>query len=1466
MLMILPQIKTMALAPFTTLLGLFLEEKGGTFDNLGSSSFHRTVIDAVNLIFLVFFYLVLALTICYKEQNQRSYRRNWFFFIVTVCTTLVSIAYLSTGSWYYLLSSSEKVKKLIWQIYVFRGVVWLSLAVSLNVQRSRRVIKVLVCTWWTSFFVLSSVLDAELLIREQIHVSDVVQWPITGLLFVCAVKVMMLRHDSSLSESLLVPQPHRVKLSFLSSLIFTWLNPLLKLGYSKPLSLEDIPCLFSEDEANLAYKKFSNEWDTLMIKDAKNKQKNLVIRVLVKVYLKEMIFDGVLALTRTITVVVSPLLLYAFIRYSDDSSTDTTEHDLYRGLFWLGCLVVVKVVESLSQRQWSFHSKKSGMRIRSALMVAIFHKQMKLSTVAKKLHSTGEIVNYIMVDAYRMGEIAWYFHSSWNCVLQLFLSLGILIGVVGLGALPALVPLVICGVFNIPFAKRLRECKAESMSAQDKRLRSTSEILCSMKIIKLQSWEEHFLKLINSLRDNEFKWLRDAQHNVANCTALFWLSPTIISSMAFWGCSFFRSAPLDAVTMFTIIATLAVMGEPVVQLPMVFSSMIQAMVSFDRINKFLLDDEVDVTDSVGSSIFTSQENSVKLQAGNFSWDSESPTLTLRDLSLEVRPGEKVAICGPVGAGKSSLLYAILGEMPKISGRVDVFGSIAYVSQSAWIQSGTIRDNICYGKPMDKNMYEKAINACALGKDIMNFSHGDLTEIGQRGINLSGGQKQRLQLARAVYSDADIYLLDDPFSAVDAHTAAALFKNCVMGALKNKIVILVTHQVEFLSQVDKVLVLKDGQVTQCGSYEDLLMTGTTFEKLVNAHKRAVTQLGPSSIAPELDKAAIERPMVFSNTCDDNKDTPTKLLPQQLTEEEEKEVGNVGYTPYLDYISTSKGLTVLILSVISQIGFVALQAASRYWLAYAVQIPELSMGKLIGVYAGLSFLSIIFVHLRSLFTVQLGLKASKAFFESFMNSIFRAPILFFDSTPVGRILTRASSDFSILDFEIPFGISYVSSVAIEVTGIILVMALVTWQVLIVGVFTLVASKYFQIQYQASAREIIRINGTTKAPIMNYAAEASQGMITIRAFKKVDQFFDNYLKLVDTDAKLFFYSNTAMEWLILRIEALQNMTLFTAAFLFIILPKGSVPPGFVGLSLSYALSLKGIYAFMIQWYCNISNYIVSVERIKQFMNIEPEPQTVVEDNRPPSSWPSKGRVELQDLKIKYQQSAPLVLKGITCVFKEGTRVGIVGRTGSGKTTLISALFRLVEPHSGTICIDGVNICRIGLKDLRTKLSVIPQEPTLFRGCIRSNMDPLGLYSDAQIWEALEKCQLRLTVSSLQNQLDSLVGDEGENWSMGQRQLFCLGRVLLRRNKILVLDEATASIDSETDAVLQKIIREEFCECTVITVAHRVPTVTDSDMVMVLSNGEVVEYDEPSKLMQCNSAFSNLVAEYWSSLHCKG
>nr|XP_043631930.1 ABC transporter C family member 8-like [Erigeron canadensis] len=1433
----------------------------------------RNMLDAFNIVLVVIFYLLLLL--CYvrnKNQNTgRSTRKSDYISVaVAFCCFLTSLAYLVTGLWE-ATDITHQFNFKEWWVVIVRALIWASLMVSLLIERFGSV-KFLASVWWIVFFGLNSFLNVKNLVEKCTVVNLVyIEWANSFLLLLCALrnlKHFCTKHtqNHTLSEPLLVNETlngnarHLQEPSFISKLTFSWVNPLLALGYKKTLVLQDIPSVASVDQASIAHKKFTNEWNLLI--NASTNNSNLVPKVLAKVYFWEMVISGVLVFLRTIAVVASPVLLYAFVKY-----TNSDTKDLHQGLVLVGCLIVVKVVESLSHRQFFFSAKRTGMRMRSALMVAVYEKQLKLSSLGRKRHSTGEIVNYIAVDSYRMGEFPMWFHVGWSSFLQLFLAIGVLFFIVGLGVLPGLVPLCICGMLNFPFGKAIQKCQLEFMIAQDKRLRSTSEILNNMKVIKLQSWEEKFQRIVESCRETEFHWLHEVQFKKVYSTILYWTSPTLVSSAILFGCVFLSSAPLDAATIFTILATLRTMSEPVRFFPDALSALIQVKVSLDRINSILVDDELQ-DNSIKDQELEKSHGSISIQNGNFAWDPESPTPTLKNVNLEVKYGHKVAVCGSVGAGKSSLLYAILGEISKTSGTVGISGTIAYVSQTSWIQSGTIQDNILYGKPMERTKYEKAIMACALDKDIETFNYGDLTEIGQRGLNLSGGQKQRIQLARAVYSDADIYLLDDPFSAVDVHTAATLFNDCVMTCLKGKTVILVTHQVEFLPLVDDILVIKDGQIIQSGSYEDLLMAGAAFEQLVNAHKDAITGLEPSSHEnpSRLHKQVnMHQSVKDKNISSISKEDNVKISGVQLTEEEEKEIGNVGWKSFLDYVMVSQGTWHFSLTLLATFGFVGLQAAASYWLAFGIQIPEITTTLLISVYTLAAATSIFFVYLRSVSVTLLGLKASKSFFNKFTASIFSAPMLFFDSTPVGRILTRASSDLNVIDFDIPFSFAFVVAGSVEVLGTIGVMASVTWQVLIVVVLATVATKYAQGYYQPTARELMRINGTTKAPVMNYTSETSLGVATIRAFKMQDRFFKNYLKLVDTDASTFIFSNATLEWLILRTEAFSNLILFTAGFLLVLIPKGFVSPGMVGLSLSYALVLTTAQVFFIRWYCSLANYIVSVERVKQFMHLQTEPPSIVENNRPPSSWPSKGRIEFEELKLRYRPNAPLVLKGITCTFKEGTRVGIVGRTGSGKTTLITALFRLVEPDSGRIFIDGIDICHIGLKDLRMKLSVIPQEPTLFRGSIRTNMDPLGIYSDDDIWKALEKCQLKSTIASLPKLLNSSVSDEGDNWSAGQRQLFCLGRVLLRKNKILVLDEATASIDSTTDATLQRIIREEFSSCTVITVAHRVPTVIDSDKVMVLSYGEMVEYDETSKLMETDSFFSKLVAEYWSSCERK-
>ncbi|KAK1575542.1 hypothetical protein Q3G72_006373 [Acer saccharum] len=1054
--------------------------------------------------------------------------------------------------------------------------------------------------------------------------------------------------------------------NILSRLTFSWINSLLRLGYAKPLILEDIPTLLSDDEARSAYKTFSSKWEFLHRGDGKlNNPKNLLLKALFRVHWKEMIFVGVCALFRTFAVVVSPLLLYAIVQYTSNEHKNRSE-----GLLLVGWLVIVKFIESFSQRHWFFNSRRLGMRMRSALIMAIYRKQLKLSSLARRRHSTGEIVNYIAVDAYRMAEALYWFHLEWSLVVQLFLAIGVLFKVVGLSAFPGLVFVLITGFLNVPFARIYNKCQILYKVAQDERLRATSEVLNNMKIIKLQSWEEKFKNVIDLLRENEHKLLAKTQINKSSANVLYWVTPTIVSTVVFFGCLVMKSAPLNAATIFTILATLRCMSEPMRFIPEALSMLIEMKISSDHLNAFLLADELSDEESNKSSKSLKHSSDIRVEIrGNFSWESESAVPALRDINLEVKNGHKIAVCGQVGAGKSTLLCAILGEVYRISGSASVNGTIAYVSQAPWIQS----------------------------------------EIGERGLNLSGGQKQRIQLARAVYNDADIYLLDDPFSAVDAETAAILFNDCVMDALQEKSIVLVTHQVEFLTKADKILVIEGGQITQSGTYVELLSTpGTTFAQLLNAQKKVVSELVTFDTGnmDETHKIHDNQSELSGESCCTREGGEKEIsvegsLNIQLTKEEEREIGDVGCKPMLDYLYVSKGSLLFILTILCYLAFSALQACASYWLATATRFYKVNNAMLVGVYAGISTISIPFVYSRNLYATFLGLKASKAFFFGINNSIFKAPMLFFDSTPVGRIFARMSSDMNTLDIDLSATINVSVAATIDALMIVAIMASVTWPVLIVAIPTIIIAKYVQGYYLSSAREFMRMNGTTIAPILNYVSETSQGVVSIRAFNMMEMFFENYLKLIDTDARLFFHSNAAIEWLVLRIETLQNLVILTAALLIVLLPRKQLP-GFVGLSLSYALTLSTVQVVMTRVHCNLSNQIVSVERIKQFMHIPPEPPTIIEDMRPPASWPLQGRIELENLKIRYRPNAPL---------------------------------------------------------------------------------------------ALEKCQLKAIVSSLPKLLDSSVSDE------------------------------------------------------------------DSDMVMVLSYGELVEYDVPSKLMETNSAFSKLVAEYSSN-----
>ncbi|XP_057521639.1 ABC transporter C family member 10-like isoform X1 [Amaranthus tricolor] len=1233
------------------------------------------------------------------------------------------------------------------------------------------------------------------------------------------------------------------KAGFFSRMSFWWLNSLMQKGKEKILEDDDIPKLRSSDQAETCYRDFMG-----ILNKRKEKGSSSILYAIFFWQWKGIITSGFFALIKILTLSAGPLFLKAYIDIAEGKSAFK-----YEGYAITFLLFFTKCLESLSERQWCFRTRLIGLQIRSMLSAAIYSKQFRLSSDSKMSHSPGEIVNYVTVDAYRIGEFPFWFHQMWTVFLQTCIALAIIYFCIGIATISALLIVFVAVLGNAPLGRLQHKYQTELMLAQDKRLRAITESLMTMKVLKVYAWETHFKKGIENLRDIEFRWLVAVLLQKGYYMILFWSFPILMSITTFGACCLF-GIPLDAGNVFTFLATLRIVQEPVRLFPDVAGAFIQASVSLDRIVRFLdapeLQDQHIKQKKKGGEL----EKCLDIRTAEISW-GRSLRPTLRNVNLSVKPAEKVAICGEVGAGKSTLLAAILGEVPNVNGTVEVYGKLAYVSQTAWIQTGTIRDNILFGSSMDDQRYQDTLNRCSLLNDIEMLPFGDLTVIGERGVNLSGGQKQRVQLARALYQDADIYLLDDPFSAVDAHTATSLFNEYVMGALTGKTVLLVTHQVDFLPAADSVLLMVEGQIIKRGTYNQLMGSSLVFQNLVDAHNNLIqSDKSKQETFPPSKSTKIEESISLFD-----KNNP--FLGDQLIQEEERETGDNGLKPYLQYLSHGRGFLYSSLAVLAHILFLLGQSIQSYWLAFNVQNSGVSEQKLVTVYSIIGCSVAVFLFIRSFSIVSLGLSASRSIFSTLLNSLFRAPISFFDATPLGRILSRVSSDISIIDLDVAMMISMTLASTLTAFFSFGILAVVTWQVLLVIVPMVYLTIVLQQYYFASAKELMRINGTTKSTVASTLAEAISGATTIRAFGKEDQYFSNAVKLINNNASPFFHSFSSNEWLIQRLEMLCAVILSCSALALTLLPFSKDNSGFIGMALSYGLSLNIYLVSSVQNQCMLANMIVSAERLDQYMHIPEEACEVVEDNRPAPNWPDIGTIEISNLKVKYRSNAPLVLQGISCIFEGGSKIGIVGRTGGGKTTLISALFRLVEFTEGKIVIDGIDISTIGLHDLRSHLGIIPQEATLFCGSVRHNLDPLLQHSDTEIWQVLEKCQLREAVEEKEGGLDSSVLQDGSNWSMGQRQLFCLGRALLKRRKILILDEATASVDNTTDASLQKIIRTEFEDCTVVTVAHRIPTVIDCTKVLAISDGKVAEFDEPRKLINKeDSLFGKLVREYWS------
>ncbi|KAL3697299.1 hypothetical protein R1sor_011375 [Riccia sorocarpa] len=1273
--------------------------------------------------------------------------------------------------------------------------------------------------------------------------------------------------DESLENA---PTTDYAQAGIISTIFIYWLGYLLEVGANKTLVKDDVPLLVPEDRASVLYEEFSANWSLL----ASVEEPNAVRRTLMKLFWKPFCRIGLIALTKLSVLFVGPILIQSFVDVT--GGNEKFKHEKY--VLVLG-LFLAKCIEVIATHQFTFQCNRLGMKVRSVLLSAVYRKSLRISSFARQSHGLGQIVNYVSVDAQQMNDAVIQLHNVWMIPSQFIVALCILFYVVGLSAVSGVAVMCLTAAITLWGSNKMGVFQGDIMKGRDWRMRATIEALNSMKIIKLQAWDKKFLGNIERARQAEYRALSGYLYITALNIFALWLTP-LCSCVAIFTCVVILGRKgLTASVAFTTIATLRILQQSLRILPNCLIALSQASISLARIERFMWSDELKA-DSV-EKLPRGGDVAVTVYGGTFKWSDEELALpNLHDINLQVAPGSLVAVVGKVGAGKSSLLSALLGDIPKISGTVKVWGTTAYVPQQAWIQNGTIEQNILFGRPMNKILYERVIRTCALTIDLAQLEFGDQTEIGERGLNLSGGQKQRIQLARAVYQDCDIYLLDDVFSAVDAQTGSELFRECIVGALSGKTVILVTHQVEFLPVADQILVMRDGKIVQSGKYDDILTGGTDIKALVEATNEGldkVNRQGAERINPiveesksplsddDEDAKEASKTKTFSRKASQQEAEPVRKAEEgsaRLIKEEEREAGKVGARVYWMYFTRGYGGLLLFVVLIVQTIWQGLHIAGDYWVAYGSSTEELNLKdskRFILIYGVLAFSCAIFVLFRAVIVAFMGLTIGQSFYLGMLRSMFRAPMSFFDTTPTGRILSRSSTDQATTDIFVPTLGGIMLVYIFQLMGVIFVTVQITWQMC--GLLVPVAIIYYRYQtyFLATSRELTRVDALTKAPIIHHFTETVSGSVTIRCFGQQARFIQLIVDRIDSNLRMDFHSKAASEWVGLRMEMIGVFVFCITSLSLVTLPLGLIKPELVGLSLTYGMSLNSTLFATVWIFCNLENRMIAIERIDQYTRLSSEAELEVEERRPPTQWPDRGAIVFQNLKLRYRPETPLVLKGISLSIEGGHKIGVVGRTGGGKSTLILALFRIVEAAEGRIIIDGLDISTLGLNDLRSRLSIIPQDPALFSGTVRSNIDPLGKHTDEEIWGALGKCQLSEVVRQLPGKLDSTVLANGENWSLGQRQLFCLGRVLLKHSRILVLDEATASVDSQTDAVMQKVIRKEFESSTVVSIAHRIPTVMDADRVLVLDAGRVKEYGSPSSLLDDpNSGFSGLVHEY--------
>ncbi|KAL8232301.1 hypothetical protein R6Q57_002079 [Mikania cordata] len=1295
------------------------------------------------------------------------------------------------------------------------------------------------CVWWIIKLLLGiPILQATFSSMEAFSCINESLIYLEDVLFGILINIIRMKQascrKSSMEESLIScemgmddhSRSHPgVLASFWNVMTFRTINLVMEHGAKKQLNFDDLLQLPTDMDPLFCHDSLHNCWEDQTRHDCSHPS---LFWTICYAYGWPYMCLGLIKVVNDCLGFAGPLLLNMLIKYLQEGSGN------FDGYLLAISLGLTSILKSFLDTQYTFRLSKLKLKICSGLITIIFRKCLHVSLANKTQFSEGEIQTFMSVDADRTVNMCNSFHDMWSLPVQIGIALYLLYTQVQFAFVAGITITILLIPVNKWIAELIASATKSMMEQKDERVRRTGELLTYIRTLKMYGWELLFTSWLMKTRSLEVKYLSTRKYLDAWCVFFWATTPTLFSLFTF-GLYVLMGNQLDAATVFTCLALFNNLISPLNSFPWVINGLIDAVISTRRLSKFLSCVEHVSTSCPRKEInFTVEDMDIVMKDACCTWtiDDEVKELILDHVNLTIPKGSLVAVIGEVGSGKSSLLNSILGEMKLIRGSISSRGSIAYVSQIPWILSGTIRDNVIFGKDYDPIRYSAVLEACALDTDISLTLGGDMAYIGEKGVNLSGGQRARLALARAVYHGSDLIMLDDVLSAVDAHVASWILSNAILSPLMNqKTRILCTHNIQAIFAADIVVIMDEGQVKWVGSPTNCSHSSyASFVRAeeLNTSSETIEQVETGDSCMRVHDLAESEVINITDPTND------------IIKIEERKEGRVETTVYMNYASFS-GWHITTITCLSALLMQASRNGNDLWLSSWVDTTALENHStslylvILCVFcAANSFLTLV----RAFSFAYGGLRAAIQVHNNLLKKLVDAPIAFFDQTPSGRILNRLSSDLYTIDDSLPFILNILLANFVGLLGIAIILSFVQVMfLLLILPFWYVYSKV-QFYYRSTSRELRRLDSVSRSPIYASFSEILDGSSTIRAFKSEDLFLSRFINHVNMYQKTSYSEIIASLWLSLRLQFLAAFVVSYIAVMAVIGSHGYLPinlgtPGLVGLALSYAAPVVSLLGSFLTSFTETEKELVSVERVLQYMDI---PQEELQGHEIlDANWPIKGQIEFHHVTLRYMPSLPPALRDLSFTIAGGTQVGIVGRTGAGKSSILNALFRLNPTCAGSIIVDAINIAHISLRELRSRFAVVPQTPFLFKGTLRDNLDPYNIHEDLKIWKALEKCHIEEDVRAAGG-LNMQIKESGTSFSVGQRQLLCLARAFLKSTKVLCLDECTANIDTQTASKLKDAISSECRGFTVVTIAHRISTILHMDNVLILDQGVLV------------------------------